>query len=87
MVAPAWQGCGVGGALQRRLQEYAQSRGVRGFTAEILTRNARMVRLAKGAQGTVSTAGEDGETHVTIMFATGTPRPSDTPSIPSQPRV
>jgi GNAT superfamily N-acetyltransferase len=35
MVAPEWQGRGLGSALQRRLQEYASARGVRGFTAEI----------------------------------------------------
>ena len=39
MVAPEWQGPGLGSALQARLQEYAVSRGVRGFVAEILPRN------------------------------------------------
>ena len=33
-VAPEWQGLGLGSALQARLQEYAVSRGVRGFVAE-----------------------------------------------------
>ena len=51
MVAPEWQGAGLGTALQNRLQEYAVSRGVRGFVAEILPRNARMLRLASGAPG------------------------------------
>lgn len=71
MVAPEWQGRGLGSALQRRLQEYASARGVRGFTAEILARNARMMRLANGAQGSVSTSREERETHVTILFADG----------------
>src|SRR4051794_35024304 len=35
MVAPEWQGAGLGTALQSRLQDYAVSRGVRGFIAEI----------------------------------------------------
>ena len=52
MVAPEWQGQGVGTALQARLQEYAIGRGVRGFVAEILPRNARMLRLATHAPGT-----------------------------------
>ena len=46
MVAPEWQGQGLGTALQDRLQDYAMRRGVRGFVAEILPRNARMLRLA-----------------------------------------
>ncbi|MBV8613836.1 MAG: GNAT family N-acetyltransferase, partial [Acetobacteraceae bacterium] len=68
MVAPEWQGRGLGSALQRRLQEYASARGVRGFTAEILARNARMMRLANGAQGSVTTSKDEGEAHVTILF-------------------
>jgi acyl-CoA hydrolase/GNAT superfamily N-acetyltransferase len=72
MVAPEWQGRGLGSALQRRLQEYAMSRGVRGFTAEILARNARMMRLANGAQGSITTFSEEGEVHVTVLFADGT---------------
>ena len=39
MVAPEWQGAGLGTALQDRLQDYAVSRGVRGFIAEILPGN------------------------------------------------
>ena len=55
MVAPEWQGLGLGSALQARLQEYAASRGVRGFVAEILPQNQRMQRLATGAPGRVTT--------------------------------
>ena len=51
MVAPEWQGLGLGKALQARLQEFAMARGVRGFVAEILANNERMVRLAAGAMG------------------------------------
>ena len=69
MIAPEWQGRGLGSALQRRLQEYAIGRGIRGFTAEILAGNARMLRLANSAQGRVATSSEDGEAHVTILFA------------------
>src|SRR5499433_528497 len=43
MVSPEWQGAGLGTALQARLQEYAMSRGVHGFVAEILPRNASML--------------------------------------------
>jgi acyl-CoA hydrolase/RimJ/RimL family protein N-acetyltransferase len=71
MVAPSWQGSGLGTALQARLREYAVSRGIRGFTAEVLDRNARMLRLAKSAEGNITIATEDGETHLTILFADG----------------
>ncbi|MBC8043378.1 MAG: GNAT family N-acetyltransferase [Rhizobacter sp.] len=73
MVAPDWQGRGLGTALQQRLQEYAASRGVRGFTAEILARNASMLRLARSARGSVSATTEDGEAHVTVLFTDGVP--------------
>ncbi len=36
MIAPAWQGTGLGSALQKRLKEFAVKEGVRGFVAEIL---------------------------------------------------
>ena len=71
MVAPEWQGCGLGSALQRRLEEYADARGVRGFTAEILAKNLRMLRLANRAHGSITTSSEEGEVHVTILFADG----------------
>lgn len=69
MVAPDWQGQGLGTALQTRLQEYAMARGVKGFVAEILANNARMVRLAANAPG-VATTERDGDTiQVTILFS------------------
>jgi acyl-CoA hydrolase len=69
MVAPEWQGVGLGSALQARLQEYAIGRGVRGFVAEILPRNAGMLRLAAGAPGTVTTSRDEDAVHVTILFS------------------
>ena len=51
MVAPEWQGAGLGTALQSRLQDYAVSRGVRGFIAEILPSNTPMLRLARRLLG------------------------------------
>jgi RimJ/RimL family protein N-acetyltransferase len=69
MVAPEWQGRGLGSALQTRLQEYAISRGVRGFVAEILPRNTGMLRLAARAPGTVTTSRDEDAVHVTVVFA------------------
>jgi RimJ/RimL family protein N-acetyltransferase len=68
MVAPEWQGRGLGTALQTRLQEYAINRGVRGFVAEILPRNVGMRRLAARAPGTVTTSRDEDTVHVTILF-------------------
>ena len=73
MVAPEWQGLGLGGALQARLQEYAIGRGVRGFVAEILPRNQPMQRLAMSAKGRVATMRDQDMVHVTILFADEVP--------------
>ena len=48
MVAPEWQGAGLGTALQSRLRDYAVSRGVRGFIAEIMPSNTPMLQ-ARGS--------------------------------------
>lgn len=69
MVAPEWQGHGLGTALQTRLQEYAMARGVKGFIAEILANNARMVRLAANAPGVATTARDEDTIQVTILFS------------------
>jgi GNAT superfamily N-acetyltransferase len=87
MVAPECQGMGLGSALQRRLQEYAVSRGVRGFVAEILPQNQRMQRLATAAPGRVTTVRDQDAVHVTILFGDETPDddaagPSSQPPMP-----
>jgi RimJ/RimL family protein N-acetyltransferase len=69
MVAPEWQGAGLGTALQSRLQDYAVSRGVRGFIAEILPSNTPMLRLARRLSGNVTTSRDEGAVHVSILFA------------------
>jgi acyl-CoA hydrolase/RimJ/RimL family protein N-acetyltransferase len=68
MVAPEFQGAGLGTALQVCLQEYAMSRGVRGFVFEILSRNTNMMRLAARAQGTITTLRDEEVVHVTALF-------------------
>jgi hypothetical protein len=69
MVAPEFQGAGLGTALQACLQEKAMSRGVRGFVFEILSRNTSMLRLAARAQGTVTTLRDEDVVHVTALFS------------------
>ena len=68
MVAPEFQGAGLGTALQVRLQEYAMSRDVRGFVSEIMPRNTSMLRLAARAQGTITTSRDADAVHVTVLF-------------------
>jgi hypothetical protein len=68
MVAPEFQGAGLGTALQTCLQEYAISRNVRGFVFEILPRNTSMLRLAARTQGTVTTSRDEEVVHVTALF-------------------
>jgi len=45
MIRPEWQKCGLGSALQQRMAEYAQSKGLRGFKANILVQNKGLARL------------------------------------------
>ena len=48
MVAPEFRGTGLGRALQNRLREVAVSRGIRGFTASVLTGNEAAIALMRG---------------------------------------
>jgi RimJ/RimL family protein N-acetyltransferase len=68
LVDSAWQGCGLGGAMQRRLVEHAQARGLRGFTAEILPQNSRMLALAKGGDGDILVERDEDSVIVTTLF-------------------
>lgn len=74
MVAPEFQGTGLGTALQACLQEYAMRRNVRGFVFEILPRNTSMLRLAARAQGTITTSRDGDTVHVTALFSGSTSR-------------
>ena len=49
MVDPDWQGVGLGALLHARMLEYARGRGVRGFRADVLVGNTRMMRLFERA--------------------------------------
>lgn len=54
LVDPDWQGTGVGSALQQRILEHARARGLRGFVAEILPGNAKMIALARRGSESVA---------------------------------
>jgi GNAT superfamily N-acetyltransferase len=68
IVHPDWQGVGLGSALQRRLAEHAQGRGVRGFVADILATNDNMIRLAMAGAGQVHSENLGGSVRVTSLF-------------------
>jgi len=59
MIKPEWQGKGVGSVLQKRMTEYAKSKGVRGFKADMLPTNTKMNRLfQQGENVKVKRSGE-----------------------------
>jgi RimJ/RimL family protein N-acetyltransferase len=68
MVSKDWQGTGLGGALQRRLVEHAKSRGIRGFEAEILPENTKMIKLARSCCDNVSVSRDEDSVHITMIF-------------------
>ena len=68
MVLPEWQGTGVGAALAERMRGYAMERGVRGFVAEVLPSNARMLGLAKRTLDDIAIHREEDVVRVTTTF-------------------
>lgn len=67
MIRPEWQALGVGTALQQCMTEYAASKGIRGFKADILAENKKMQRLIKkGAQVSMTRQGSQYE--VIVLF-------------------
>jgi acyl-CoA synthetase (NDP forming)/GNAT superfamily N-acetyltransferase len=67
-VADPLQSRGVGTLLFEHLVSLARSRGVRWFTAEVLSANARMLRVFTDAGLPVRTRHEDGEVRVDIRL-------------------
>jgi RimJ/RimL family protein N-acetyltransferase len=76
MIAPDWQGTGLGSALQQRLKDYAVAHGVRGFVAEILQINSSMINLARRL-GDITVTIEDGVQHVVSIFYASAGKPAD----------
>ncbi len=54
--------------MQRRLVEHARARGLRGFTAEILPQNAKMLALAKAGDGDIVVERDEDSVIVTALF-------------------
>ena len=68
MIDPEWQGIGLGSALQMRMKEHAAARGLRGFVAEVLATNEKMIRLAKGASEDVRIDCDGDSCRLTMLF-------------------
>jgi RimJ/RimL family protein N-acetyltransferase len=68
MVDPEWQGCGLGGALQDVMIDYAKAKGLRGFTADVLKRNVGMIKVFERSGCKVSKHLEEDAYEVLIEF-------------------
>jgi acyl-CoA hydrolase/GNAT superfamily N-acetyltransferase len=68
MVHPDWQGCGLGTALQNCMVTHAKRRGLRGFEADILPGNDRMLRLARGGAADVQMQRDHDSVRITQLF-------------------
>nr|WP_295774039.1 GNAT family N-acetyltransferase [Rhodoferax sp.] len=68
MVHPDWQGCGLGTALQSSMVQHAKKRGLRGFVADVLPGNDRMLRLARNGPPTVQVERTADSVHLTQLF-------------------
>jgi RimJ/RimL family protein N-acetyltransferase len=68
MVHPQWQGFGLGTALQDCMVRHATRRGLRGFVADVLPGNTRMLRLARGGPPTIQVEKTADSVHLTQLF-------------------
>jgi acyl-CoA hydrolase/RimJ/RimL family protein N-acetyltransferase len=68
MIRPGWQGLGLASMFQDRMTEYAKARGVRGFTADVLVKNAKMIKVFERSGGQLSMQARAGAYEVTILF-------------------
>jgi acyl-CoA hydrolase/RimJ/RimL family protein N-acetyltransferase len=68
MVDPEWQGAGLGGILHARAVEYARAHGVRGFTADVMVNNSRMLKVFRRGGHELTMDTESGVTEVTMIF-------------------
>lgn len=68
VVLDAWQSKGVGTSLFRRLAELARSRGVAGFTADVLVGNGRMLAIFNKSGLRVETKLDGGVYRVSMRF-------------------
>ena len=68
MIHPEWQGRGLGSALQDRTIEYAKEHGLRGFRADVLTENAKMLRVFENSGCQISKQIVSGSYEIEMLF-------------------
>jgi len=68
MVDPAWQGVGLGTALQQTTVDYARRQGLRGFKADVLAENAPMLRVFARSGLRMETQLDSGTFEVKLYF-------------------
>ena len=68
MIRPEWQGLGLGTALQQRTTEYAKAHGLRGFTADVLVENKKMLRVFENSGCRVSKKVVYGDYEIVMLF-------------------
>ena len=68
IVHPEWQGTGLGTVMQTRLKEHAISKNIKGFTAEILSQNQKMIKLAQRCSENISIEKDEDCIHITMLF-------------------
>jgi GNAT superfamily N-acetyltransferase len=69
VVLDAYQGQGVGTLLFKRLAEVARSRGLAGFTADVLVNNGRMLSIFNKSGYRVESQLDSGAYRVHVWFA------------------
>jgi acyl-CoA hydrolase/GNAT superfamily N-acetyltransferase len=69
MVDPEWQGAGLGGIMHARMVEYARSHGLRGFTADVVLGNSRMLRVFGNGDHKLEVTTDGGISELTMLFA------------------
>jgi RimJ/RimL family protein N-acetyltransferase len=68
MVDPEWQGSGLGGTLHAGLVEYGRAHGARGLTADVLSGNARMMRVFERGDHSLRVRTQGGVEELTMLF-------------------
>ena len=68
MIRPEWQGLGLGTALQQRTTEYAKAHGLRGFTADVLVENKKMLQVFENSGCRVSKKVVSGDYEIVMLF-------------------
>ena len=68
VVEDEWQNRGLGSFLLKYLAQIARTRGISGFTAEVMPDNFRMLHLLDKTSGTIKKAFVDGTIRVALKF-------------------